>query len=74
MPINWILGHKPQQYFHILNDITHFFHTFFHSHIYQKHPNNISQTPLPKEPLISWNEGLLCFAFCLMQEEVRKVG
>ena len=27
------------------------FHTLFHSHVYQKHPNNITQTPLP--PLLT---------------------
>ena len=30
-----------------------YFHTLFHSHIYQKHPNNITQTPLLITPYIS---------------------
>ena len=29
-----------------------FFYTFFHLHIYQKYPNNITQTTLPNTPLI----------------------
>ena len=31
---------------------THF-HTLFHSHVFQKNTNNITQTPLPNGPLIS---------------------
>ena len=29
-----------------------YFHALFHSHVYQKHPNNITQTPLPNTPII----------------------
>ena len=29
-----------------------YFHTLFHLHIYQKYPNNITQTTLPNTPLI----------------------
>ena len=30
---------------------THF-HTFFHTHVFQKNTSNITQTPLPNGPLI----------------------
>ena len=29
------------------------FHTLFHPQVYQKHPNNIIQTPLPKTSLLA---------------------
>ena len=28
-----------------------YFHTLFHPHVYQKHANNITQTPLPNTPI-----------------------
>ena len=30
--------------------------TFFHPHLYQKHPNNITQTPLPNTPLMFFSK------------------
>ena len=39
-------------HFHILNNITHI-STLFYPHVYQIHPNNITQTPQPNRPLNS---------------------
>ena len=29
------------------------FYTFFHPHVFPKNTNNITQTPLPNDPLVS---------------------
>ena len=41
-----LVGHFNQLLEYFKHTNTHFY-TLFHSHVYQKHSNNITQTPLP---------------------------
>ena len=45
------VGHFKHTFEHFKHTYTHF-HILFHPHVYQKYPNNITQTPLPNTPLV----------------------
>ena len=47
-----LVAYFKQLFEHFKHTYTHF-HTLFHPHVYQKHPNNITQTLLPNTPQIS---------------------
>ena len=44
-----LVGHFKQLLEHFKHTKT-YFHILFHSHVYQKHTNNVTQTPLPNTP------------------------
>ena len=49
--MGYLVGKFKHTFEYFKQHYTHFY-TLFHSHIYQKHPNNITQTSLPNEPYV----------------------
>ena len=47
-----MVGHFKQHFEHFKHTNTHF-HILFHSQVYQKHPNNITQTPIPNNHFLA---------------------
>ena len=62
----WALAHFKPTFKHF-KPVYIFFHTLFHSHVYQKHPNNITHTLLASTPFIflGTNEAFWDLGYCV---------